>query len=248
MVQHKKQRSGGAAKEPSPASFPVDVDEALVEARAAIGDGLLEYLNGRLQIFDKTRLDAADISDGLLIAVLKLIAGNGRYPMEMGRFWQILDRFDPSSPFGPQDAIRARLSSEIESLLAAAENESFEDGVDSVLSMELQRLVLRHGELTLAIIGDLLLANRLAPHVAAEALGCLGGMKNEATREARRQLLESSLASPSHVTRNGAVTGLSNLCDPRSLPALQAAAQREEYRLLRANIFQLVAHLEGLQP
>ena len=60
--------------------------------------------------------------------------------MEMGRFWNILDRFDPSSPFGPQDAIRARLSSEIESLLAAAENESFEDGVDSVLSMELQRL------------------------------------------------------------------------------------------------------------
>ena len=53
MVQHKKQRSGGAAKEPSPASFPVDVDEA--RQRAAIGDGLLD-LDGRLKSSTKRAL------------------------------------------------------------------------------------------------------------------------------------------------------------------------------------------------
>jgi len=248
MVQSKKQHSGKAANQPSSVSFSFDVDDAIVEARTAIDDGLLDYLNSRLQIFSEKGVVAADISDGLLISVLKLIASNGKYPMEKGRFWQILDRYDPSSPFGPEDAIRARLSSEIESLFAAAENESFEDGFDSVLSLEVQRLVLRYGDMTLEIVSDLLLENRVAPRVAAEALVCVGEMKNEATYEARRQLLERSLASPSHVTRDGAVAGLSNLCDPHTIAALQAAALREDYRLLRTNMLNLLEYLRSLQP
>ena len=131
-----KLRSGKAAKKPSSISLSFDVDDAIVEARTAIDDGLIEHLNIRLQIFGEKGLVAADVSDGLLISVLKLIAANGKYPMEKGRFWQILDRYDPSSPFAPEDAIRARLSGEIELLFAAAENECFEDGFDSVLSLE----------------------------------------------------------------------------------------------------------------
>jgi len=65
---------------------------------------------------------------------------------------------------------QARLSNEIESLFAAAENESFEDGFDSALSLELQRLVLRYGTATLEIVGNLLQENRVAPPVAAEVL------------------------------------------------------------------------------
>ena len=52
-------------------------------------------------------------------------------------------------------------------------------------------------------------------------------MRNEATREARRELLERSLASPLHTVRDGAVVGLSMLRDPRSIPPLAAAAARE---------------------
>ena len=216
MVQDEKRRSGKAAEGPLSVSFPCDLDDAIVEARAAVEDGLLEYLTGRMPIFNEKGLVAESISDGLLISVLKLIATDGKYPMEKGRFWQILDRYDPSSPLKPEDAIRARLSSEIDSLFAAAESESFEDGCDSMLSIELQApFVLRYGDLTLRIVSDLVLENRVAPHVAAEALGCVGAMKNAATYEARRQLLERSLASPSHVTRDSAVAALSNLCDPR---------------------------------
>jgi hypothetical protein len=248
MAQSKKPRSGKAAKKHSAVPFSFDVDDAIVEARTAIDDELLEHLNTRLQIFGEKGLVAADISDGLLISVLKLVASNGKYPMERGRFWQILDRCDPSSSFKPEDAIRTRLSGEIESLFAAAENESFEDGFDSVLSLELQRLVLRYGDMTLEIVSDLLREGRVAPQVAAEALACVGEMRNEATYAARRQLLERSLESPSHVTRDGAVAGLSNLCDPRTIGALQAAAQREDYRLLRTNMLNLLEYLRGLQP
>jgi hypothetical protein len=132
-------------------------------------------------------------------------------------------------------------------LFAAAENESFEDGFDSVLSLELQRLVLRYGDTPLDIVSDLIVESRVAPHVAAEALCCAGEMKNEATLEARRRLLERALASSSNLTRDGAVAGLSHLRDPRTIPALEAAAAREDYRLLRANILDLLEQLRGRQ-
>ena len=95
--------------------------------------------------------------------MLKLIAPDGKYPMEKGRFWQILDRYDPFSPWRPDDAIRARLATEIEGLFAAAENESFDDGFDSVLSLELQRLVLRHGNTTLEIVSEMIFEGRATP-------------------------------------------------------------------------------------
>ena len=243
----KKQHSGAPGKGPPTLSVPFDVDDAIVDARVAIDDGLLDYLNSRPQIVGEKELPA-DISDGLLISVLKLISSNGKYPMETDRFWKILDRYNLSSSLQPEDSIRARLTSEIGLLFATAEKENFEDGFDSELSLELQRLVLKYGEMTLEIVRDLLSENRVAPQVAAEALSCLGEMKNEATYEDRRLLLENCLASPSHITRDGAVAGLSNLCDPRSISALEAAAQREDYRLLRTNMVNLLEHLKGLQP
>jgi hypothetical protein len=248
MAQRKKRHSSKATKEPSSASLSFDMDDAMVDARDAMNLELLDYLESRPQIADEKKIVADDLSDGLLISVLNLIASNGKYPMETDRFWQILDRYNLSSSLQPEDSIRARLTSEIGSLFATAEKENFEDGFDSELSLELQRLVLKYGEMTLELVRYLLSENRVAPQVAAEALSCLGEMKNEATYEDRRLLLENCLASPSHITRDGAVAGLSNLCDPRSISALEAAAQREDYRLLRTNMVNLLEHLKGLQP
>ena len=248
MATRKKRLSGDPVKEPPTGSVPSDVDDAIVHARAAIDNGLIEYLINRPQILGDKSLLPTDFSDGLLISVLKLIAPDGKYPMEKSRFWQILDRYIPFSPSKPDDAIRARLASEIEGLFAAAENERFDDGFDSVLSIELQRLALRHGDTTLEIVSDLIFDGRVAPPVAAEALRCVGEMTNEATHEARRQVLDRALASPSHVARDGAVVGLSHMGDPRTIPALEAAAAREDYKLLRANMLDLLEQLRGRQP
>jgi hypothetical protein len=231
-----------------PAASSLDVDDAIIDVRSAIDEELLAFLTRRLQLVGENKLVAADISDGLLVSVLKLIASNGKFPMEKGRFWQILDRHGPFSPLTPDDSARARLARKIESLLAAAVNENFEDGFDSDLSLELQRLVLKYGEPTVEIVGDLTAENRVAPSVAAEVLKCLGEIRNEETREARRQVLEHGLNAPSHFVRDGAVIGLSGLSDPRSIAALWAAAEREDHRLLRTNMAILVEHLKGLQP
>jgi len=233
--------------EGQPALSP-DEDDAFLAAREAIGDGTLEYIDKKLRDSGNTELFAEFLCEGLLVTTLKLIGPNGTYAMDQGRFWQILDRYCPFMPLGGEDSIRVRLVSEIEALFAAAGSETFEDGFDSVLSLELQRLVLRRGEMTLEIISDLVLGDRIAAEVAAEILRCLGEMDNQATHKARRQLLERCLACSSHVTRDGAVVGLSDLNDPGAIPAIETAAAREDYRLLRANMCAILERLKGAQP
>jgi hypothetical protein len=247
MSQKKKLPSGEPRDEsPREGIFP-EVEDAIADARSEISDRLLQYLNG-LQVFDKTGLLPEDLADALLVAVLRSIAPGGKYPTERGRFWQILDRYNPFSPLEPDEATRVRLAGEFEGLFAAAVNESFEDGFDSALSLELQRLVLKHGEAALEIVSDLILGSRVAAEVAAAALRTVGEMENEATHDARRRLLERGLRCPSHIARDGAVVGLSALRDPQTIPALEAAAAQETYRLLRANTLALAEQLRELQP
>jgi hypothetical protein len=228
MAQDPKLPKGGPPNTSPSVPFPLSVDDARVDARAAIDDGLLQYLNSCLKASGGQELVVADFSDGLLISVLKLVGPNGKYRMEKGRFWQILDEHGPFSPSEPEDSIRVRLLNEIEGLFATTGNESFEDGFDSVLSLELQRLVLQYGDMALDIVSDLILEERVAPEVAAEALRCLGQMENVATHDARRGLLERSLACSSYVTRD--------------------AAAREDYRLLRDSMFDVLEQLRGLVP
>ncbi|HUT95770.1 MAG TPA: HEAT repeat domain-containing protein [Thermoguttaceae bacterium] len=245
MTEDPKRLSGESGKEPEVGSLRIDEDTAIFDARCAIEEGLQGHLKSCLQVFGETALRRVDISEGLLISILKLIAPGGKYPMQSGRFWQILDRHGPFSPLDLEDSIREPLMNEIEALLAAAENESFEDGFDSVLSLELQRLVLQHDGVALEIVSDLICEDRAAPDVAREALACLGEMEDEQTHNGRRRVLERALACSSHVARDGAVTGLSDLRDPRSIPALEAAAEREDYRLLRTNMLELAGQLKG---
>ncbi len=235
------------ATEGQPALSP-DEDKAIVDARVAIEEGTLEYVAKKLRDSGNAELFTAFLCEGLLITTLKLIGPDGKYAMDQGRFWQILDRHCPFLAPGGEDSIRAGLVSEIEALFAAAGSETFEDGFDNVLSLELQRLVLRYGEMTLKIISDLILGDRVAAEVAAETLRCLGEMVNRATHDTRRRLLERCLACSSHVTRDGAVVGLSDLSDPSAIPAIEAAAAREDYTLLRTNMCKLLEQLKGPQP
>jgi hypothetical protein len=243
MADDRKRHEDQPAGDGLPNDLSVSEDEAILDARVELDEALREYLVGRPEGRGAPRLLAALLSEGLLVSVLKLIAPNGKYPMDKGRFWQLLDRH---CPFDPEDAISTRLESEIEGLFGSARYETFEDGFDSTLSFELQRLVLRHGEMTLQIVSDLILEERVAPQAAAEALRCMGGMENPTTRETRRQLLERALDCSSHLTRDSAVIGLSDLRDPRSVTALERAAAREPYQLLQADMLTLIEDLKGL--
>ena len=248
MARHRKRRSDRPENGPSAASLPPGADYPVVEACVAVNEQLSRYLASRLEASGETTCPATDISDGLLISVLRLIAPDSTYPMDKGRFWQLLDRYRQLSPSSAEDAVQTHLTNDIEVLFAAAENESFEDGFDSAFSLELLRVVLKYGDAAVAIVSDLILQNRVAPQVAVEALRCLGEMESEATHESRRLLLERSLGAVSHIVRDGAVVALSHLADPRSAAAVDAAASREQYRLLRVNMLTLLVQLKGHRP
>jgi len=234
VAKETKRPSDSASGEPAPRSLVTpDVDDAVLDARAALEDALLAFLHSRLKAPGKSGLDTSDLSEGLLISVLKLIAPDGKYPIDKGRFWQLLDRH---YPFGAEEGTYERLAAEIEALFTAARHEEFEAGFDSNLSLELTRLVLRYGEKALEIAADLIFADRVAPDAAAEALRCFGEMENPATYEARRRILERALECSSHIARDGAAIGLDDLCDPRSIPALETAIEREQYDLLREDM------------
>jgi len=241
---HEGQSTGeGPPKEVSP-----DEDEAILEVREDVAEALAEYLVSLRRGPADARLLGDHLSEGLLISALRLIGPGGKYPMDRGRFWQLMDRHCPFTPDDPDDKRHAGLVDEIESLFIAARNESFEDGFDSALSLGLQALVLKHGDAALEVVSNLILDERVSPDAAAEALRCLGQMESPGTREARRRLLERGLDCRAHVARDGAVIGLSDLRDLRTIGALERAAAREDYRLLRANMLALVEELKGISP
>lgn len=207
---------------------------------------LLDYVERRHQANSDSGLLEGYVSDGILIIALEMIGRAGQYAMSEGRFWQILEHHFPFQLSASSPPTTSALLDEVWSLFAAARNENFEDGLDNAFSFELVRLVLKHGNTIIQIVSDVVLGERAAPDVAAEALRRLGEMQNEATRDARRALLEKSLECSSHTVRDGAVLGLSDLGDPQSIPSLQRAAAREQYKLLGANMVDLLERLKGI--
>ncbi len=105
------------------------------------------------------------------------------------------------------------VSSEIAHAFRNAEDEEFEDGMESQFARNLSSLVERHGDGAIEGIGKLIVDGNWGSLVAAEALGCLGRMENPATRLRRRNVLQEALNSPSIVVRDAAVLGLAEVND-----------------------------------
>lgn len=248
MAKETRLRKGNLDDETPERSFPTGMEEDLAATLSAreFQERLREYVEKKCEANSASGLIEGCVSDGVLIIALKMIGERGPYAMDEGRFWQILEQNFPFQPSGSSPPTRSSLLDEVESQFAAARNESFEGGFDSAFSFELVRLVLKHGDTSIRIISDVVLGEGVAPDVAAEALRCLGEMRNEATHDARRALLEHSLECSSHIVRDGAVLGLSDLSDPRTIPSLERAAAREQYKLLRANMVDLLERLKGI--
>lgn len=232
----------------SPLSASPDAELAIMNAAGDVSDEVRESLFDSLASQGEEGFLAASLAEGMLLAVLKLIGPEGKYAMDKGRFWQVLDRHCPFAPLDVDAETRSRLEGEIDDALRAAESEVFEDGFDSNLSLELQRLLLKHGDMTVEIVADRVLGDRVTAEVAAEVLRCFGEVEHGATCDARERLLERGLTCSSHVARDGAVLGLADLSDGRSVPALEAAAAIEKHERLRGNMVRLVRRLEELRP
>lgn len=133
-------------------------------------------------------------------------------------------------------------------LFHEAQEEVFEDGMESVFSRRLLTLLAEHGEMAMNQIILLAEEDKIAPEVLAEALRWFGHMADGVAYAHRRWLLEHCLHHASTRVRDGAILGLSFLEDPRTIPALERALRQEPHATLRADIEQVLADLQELLP
>ena len=133
---------------------------------------------------------------------------------------------------------------EIQGLFGRAEDEHFEDGMDSDFSNELIQLVKRHGKQAIEVITYLVLYGKAGQELGSEALRWIGRIEDQDTYDYRRWLLERTLTCSSAMVRDGAGLGLASMDDPHAIPSLQKAIERERCAELRENLGQVLNQLQ----
>jgi len=126
-----------------------------------------------------------------------------------------------------------------------AAEERFEDGLDSELSKELEKLVKNSDSGSRRILLRLLDDPCVSAEVWAEAMRWVGRADEYLTRESRALLLEAGLASSSAHVRDGAILGVASMDDPELIPVLEHASEKEKNPGLRLDIQQVLGQLRS---
>lgn len=137
------------------------------------------------------------------------------------------------------------IAAEIKNLFSLATFISLEPGMTNSFSEGLEEAIEKYGELALREIQHIILSKETASSIALEALKYVGNSDSKVWHDERRSMLETCLRkSRSAWVRDGAGLGLSFLDDPRSIPELEKAIERESSEALKEDL-QLV--LDQLQ-
>ena len=155
-----------------------------------------------------------------------------------------------SSRYEGFDGSTARLAElrEVErrasTVFASAEEEVFEDGVESSFSRKLATFVWSYGKAAIDAIGRFIISDSANREVASEALRVVGRIRQPSTHRDRLWLLEHGLCSSSARVRDGAALGLAFLDDPLAVVPLRLAVEREQIPELREDMQQVLDQLE----
>jgi hypothetical protein len=133
----------------------------------------------------------------------------------------------------------------IEALCEAAQDEYFEDGMESEFSRGVVSLLKNSGDAGMAALAHLIVYGLVRPAIASEALRWLGRIVHPPSYNYRRWLLERSLTSASAAIRAGAALGLASLDDPHATPYMRQAVDREDIEELRKDLEQVLHQLEN---
>jgi HEAT repeat protein len=125
--------------------------------------------------------------------------------------------------------------------------ESFQYGMDSKFSANLQAIVEQYGDKAVLELGHILKARQADSEVVEEALLQLGMIDDSATQRTRLSILEESLKSDSVGRRDAAGLGIASMNDPSALPALRRALKRETSSRLKHDLHLVVEQLEQTQ-
>jgi hypothetical protein len=172
-------------------------------------------------------------------------------PRDMGRtdigFWDKYIKPRLNKPFSSstQLQIQENLEEEVIQLFSNALETTFEDGMESDLSRNLYRLLIKDSDRVLDALIGLILYDRFNEEVSSEALRWLGRYNHYSSYDRRRWLLERCLHSYSPRIRDAASLGLASMDDPHAIPFLREAIGREPYPELREDMNQVLNQLEN---
>ena len=136
------------------------------------------------------------------------------------------------------------LSNRLANVFYNARDEVFESGMSSRFSKELHRIILEYGVVAIEQLCDMILSGNASMDVADEALRQLGCIDDAKTHDARLLLLEIALKSDNLSIRNAAAVGMDYLEDPKVIPSLKRAAQREQPGWFRQYLNDVIAQLK----
>ncbi len=136
------------------------------------------------------------------------------------------------------------LYDQLATMLSKAEDEYFEDGIESDLARDVSMLIESFDTAAVMELAYRIFHEKVSEEVAAEALRTLGEIEQSSSSYFRLRLLEESLAHASPMVRDGAVLGLESLDNPHAIPYLEQAIRRERYVDLRSYMEEVFARLE----
>lgn len=150
---------------------------------------------------------------------------------------------------GPSTVMQQELTKYVEStidhLFESAEEQYFEDGMESDFSRELVSLIKKYGNLAMSEIAYLITYGRVDNEVASEALRWLGHIDDPSTYGWRLWILEKSLRSDSPIVRDGAGLGLACMGDAHAIQYIRKAIEQETIIELRDDLQGALEELEA---
>jgi hypothetical protein len=130
-------------------------------------------------------------------------------------------------------------------LLEAAQDETFEDGMESDFSKGLTWLIQEYGTDAVEALAYFIVYEKADPEVSAETLRRLGLIEHPKTYNFRLWLLERSLQCSHARVRDAAGLGLSFLDDSHAVPYIRHAIEKELVKMLREDLQQVLDQLES---
>ncbi len=135
---------------------------------------------------------------------------------------------NPATLSVARNTIDVRIDESLARLYELAEEEWFEDGLQSNLGLGLDELLQHHPAETMSGLKRLLKKSSVRQPALVETLKVLGRVESPETREPRLYTLVDFLSHSSMVVRDAALVGLCLLDDERALPYLARAAEHHD--------------------
>lgn len=139
------------------------------------------------------------------------------------------------------------LVARLDKLFSAAHDETFEDGMNSIFSANLNHIIQIHGSAAVNALERIIRERYVNVAIIEEALRQVGRIGDARTHNSRLFLLEHALESPNTRIRDAASIGIEAMDDPAAVPSLQKAIAKEQYEQLRQNFRDVLAQLQDNQ-